>query len=513
MRRVVIVEDEALVRLGICSMLEKRSKDFSIAGEADNGNDAVEIIMETQPDIVLLDITMPGINGLEVLKTVRERGFCGYIMMLTCHDDFTYAQQAIRYGANDYILKNDISGSNSLPQLDELVYLPKISSGGATETDNTSRLENFFHNLFRIGLDDEQEFDRVREIYNFSIERAGLRFLVVHIQNYEKVIKRYEREEQDMLYTAMDHLLSGSLSPGIPHQVVRLSPENHILVLSLGNQPSAQKTHRTLALAAQRIHDNIKTFLEMDVLVGISREITQIKNINQDFTRLLNLLDRTFFFPDETTLWDAAQYQEKAPSKALQEFKQCLSVSMDKLLPQDTQAALDAFIEACRPADILPDKTAFLYVIDEFENNLFSRLNISMPPLPDNADVNMIKVRLAEMKNLLSNTEQPRNHLAAQAIKYIDSNFTKNISLEDIAEACHVSSSHLSRVFTKTMGRSISSYILEKRIELARYLISSTNLKHYEISEKCGLHSPAYFTSIFKKYTGLTPNEYRNLPR
>mgnify|MGYP000260085724 CR=1 FL=1 len=104
MFRIAIVDDESYVRMGLKTIAEKEGK-YTVVGEADNGASAVQMIMQKQPNAVFLDITIPGLDGMEVLKEIRQRGYSGHVTMLTCHDEFRLVQQALRLGADDYVVK------------------------------------------------------------------------------------------------------------------------------------------------------------------------------------------------------------------------------------------------------------------------------------------------------------------------------------------------------------------------------------------------------------------------
>lgn len=116
--KIVIVDDEFFVRMGIKAVVNQMS-DCEIVGEAENGEDAVSVILETQPDLVFLDITMPRKDGLEVLKDVREQHYQGHIIFLTSYDDFKFVQQALRDGANDYVLKNELVGDKMIDYIEK----------------------------------------------------------------------------------------------------------------------------------------------------------------------------------------------------------------------------------------------------------------------------------------------------------------------------------------------------------------------------------------------------------
>lgn len=139
MFRIAIVDDESYVRMGLKTIAEKEGK-YTVVGEADNGASAVQMIMQKQPNAVFLDITIPGLDGMEVLKEIRQRGYSGHVTMLTCHDEFRLVQQALRLGADDYVLKNDLAEESFSQYLKRLSARQngdgrrKTTSGGRTDS-------------------------------------------------------------------------------------------------------------------------------------------------------------------------------------------------------------------------------------------------------------------------------------------------------------------------------------------------------------------------------------------
>ena len=105
MYKILVADDEAIIREGIKCLFDYESIGFTICGESSNGDETYEKIMNLQPDVVLLDIRMPGMSGLEVAKRARENGFTGKIIIISSYTDFKYAQEAIRYGVQNYVTK------------------------------------------------------------------------------------------------------------------------------------------------------------------------------------------------------------------------------------------------------------------------------------------------------------------------------------------------------------------------------------------------------------------------
>lgn len=508
MKQIVIVEDESLVRLGVRSLIEQKADLYTVVGEASNGNEAVKLILELRPDIVLLDITIPGIDGIEVLSTIRKEGYRGYVMILTCHEEIGYAQKALRGGADEYILKSELDGSalfSCLAQAKTLSSDPPSSPAGSRQ-----QKENFLTNLFMVGVKAQDEFVRSLSTYHLRIRRQPLYFILVHIQNYSDVIKRYQREEQDMFFTAIDSLLSQSAAGTSQYELVRFSPEDHILLLSFDGEPSQQRIDSALSTTALRIHKNITTFLDMDVRVIVSRQVRDVTRLPEALERLRGWLDRCYFYENTTIFTDPAQNRTDIFPAALAALKSKLrQMAAGKTVP-DAAAAVELLLRECRSSDVRMDKAAFLYCMQDYADALHGRLGEESRSFPPEMTLPQLLAHIQELESSCTVGERPQNYLAVQAMEYIDQHFIQDITLEQIAAHIGVSPSYLSRVFAHSVGQNVSGYIMEKRVERAKHLITTTNLKHYEIAEKCGLNSSAYFTSVFKKVTGMTPNQYRN---
>lgn len=510
MKQIVLIEDESLVRLGVRSLIEQKSELYQVVGEASNGNDAVDLILRIQPDIVLLDITIPGISGIEVLSRVRKQGFAGYIMILTCHEEISYAQQALRNGADEYILKSELDAKTLFSNLASA----KANSASARDSrpQMHNQKENFLTNLFLVGLRDPEEFSRSMAAYHLRVRSQQLYFILVHIQNYSHVIQRYQREEQDMFFTAIDSLLSQSVIGTRQYELVRFSPEDHILLLSFEGEHSQQKIESSLSGTASRIHNNIVTFLDMDVRLAVSGQVQDVTRLNHTLEQLRGWLDRCYFYDQIVCITVPHKRDDSTFPAALAQLKTALREMTAGKCSPDISGAVQKMLETCRPNSVYMDKVSFLYCVQEYANALYDRLGEKSRSFSPELSLEQLVAHIQELESNCTAGERPQNYLALRAMEYIDQHFVQDITLEQIADHIGVSPSYLSRVFAHSVGQNISGYIMEKRVEKAKRLISTTNLKHYEIAEKCGLNSSAYFTSVFKKVTGMTPNQYRNKP-
>lgn len=122
MRRVLIVDDEVLVRIGIKHSITWDQNGFELIGEASDGKEALEMIQKLAPDIVILDINMPVLNGIEVLRELKEQKYKGKVIVLTCFNEIEYARSAMKYGASDYVLKTTLNTDELLNALLDLEF-------------------------------------------------------------------------------------------------------------------------------------------------------------------------------------------------------------------------------------------------------------------------------------------------------------------------------------------------------------------------------------------------------
>ncbi len=514
MKRVLVVEDESLVRLGICTMLAQRGTEYAVVGESEDGNKAIELILQKQPEIVLLDITIPGKNGMEVLKEIRQAGFDGYVMMLTCHENFELARQAIRYGANDYVLKSELDARDLFDYLDKIPLPSRTREANQGKSvDLAEKRQAFLSNLFLTNTMDDEGFDSSCREYAIPLTRTGLRFFLLRIPDYSHFIMRYERQEQDVLLGAMTVIASESLNKKFSHLVFRFAPETYIILYSLPHLRAHQE-RGVLTEAVSALHQNINVFLDTSVIIGVSEKIEQIKLLHGTFNKLTQLMQRNFFFPEELTIWESSLQDENGFYQALERLKLTLyEILKENHIAFSLEEIFSDFHESCRPPWIVPDKNAFIYLVQDFLKQLSASYGIAAPDIsPEDKYIDIVgKIRPLFEGGLFS--VNPQNHIASRALLYIEEHYMEDLSLESIAEKIGVSSSYLSRIFSRNVKQNISVYIMNKRLSHAKELLATTNLKNYEIAEACGLNSAAYFTSVFKKGTGLTPNQYRNTYR
>lgn len=235
MRRVLIVDDEVLVRIGIKHSIAWEQNGFELIGEASDGKEALEMIQKLAPDIVILDINMPVLNGIEVLRELKEQKYKGKVIVLTCFNEIEYARSAMKYGASDYVLKTTLNTDELLNALLDLEF-----------DDN-----NFNEPLTlpsREKMSEEEAVTRILEGYESDfqskkLKASNLYCILVKIEQLSEVLDRYKEKKPDFFYTSL-HSMIGQVVAGQKECVyIQYKPNRCVIFLSFSGQPSTQECY------------------------------------------------------------------------------------------------------------------------------------------------------------------------------------------------------------------------------------------------------------------------------
>jgi two-component system response regulator YesN len=511
MYHVLIADDEEAIRGGLKCLFDWESLGFSIIGEAANGDQAYEAILKLQPDVVLMDIRMPGMTGLEVIRRAREQGFSGKVIILSGFSDFKYAQDAIRFGVEDYLTKpvdddellhilcsireeldlthTAIGTVNHYRQKAHDAILKDILTGNANlALLNRSELhldadvyqvviyEKYSHNaqdasysfsdLLRVTNQDNNSFDCITLQYNEVLLLKG----AFAIRKFNEFLDRYQRENPPQKDSPLDTLF---ITYGKCVHTLQEIPDSYA------------DAHR---LIMRRFFcDQAQHTIGYDDLPAFGNTVPVINDL------LLN------------------EYADK-----LQNYIQTFNRSMVAEILKDLQTTL---YNASDSIDTIKLFLADLYLlIKERIRHLYHNIDI---PFPGNASViRFIEEKYYLYEILLFFTEQfeiimsaignsSRDSVLDDILHYIDHNYASSITLENIAPLFGYNSSYLGKIFSKKMGMNFNAYVDHIRIEQSKKLLLNDDMKVYHVAEMVGYRNVDYFHIKFKKYVGQSPAEFR----
>lgn len=482
MIRVIIVEDEILSRIGIQSLLDVQ-KDIEVAGTFGMAREALEYLKTSLVDIVITDIEMPEMNGLEFIREVRNQELADGIIILSCYDKFEYAREAISLGTDQYILKQDINEEN----------LMKAICGVKEKISGRSGKRKGFHSLEQISDDD-------------GIKAVGV---ISQVQDHvnEKMIL---------------HLLDGIINRYHMGSLIYSYKRNPFIVFRLPGTGTPKERERILEEYIEEIQKNIFQYTNAHLLMGISREFRGMQGIPLGYQEAEAAAEMKFYYESVSVYYS----RDICWSQEMPEFMFSTASFMEESGLKTFERELTEYLSTCKRGQIKV-KTAryalnqavsvFLYsVLKEYLYDMESVKRWSgRYPF---ADAVTAPASCAEVKaRLMKLAEQFREELTASLeedefsllLSYIDRNISTGLPLEELAGIVNMSISAFCRKFKERMQMTPVQYINQKRIEKVKEMLKISGCTLSEAAATAGFSNENYMVRVFKKVTGKTITDYR----
>lgn len=514
MYQVLIADDETIIRKGIRCLLDWEALGYTISAEAATGKQALTAMLEERPDVVLMDLNMPDIPGLEAIRQAREAGYDGRIIILSGCSDFKYAQEAIHYNVQDYLTKpiDEDELTNILirtkQQLDE----------SRNATDAVVHYRQKAHDAI------------IRDVLTGTANAAVFSQPDLHLEadSYQVVLyEKYSYDPQDMSYLFSDLL---RVTNENYHSYDVISVDNHEVLLLKGSF-AIQKFNSFLERLAPPLNRLQKNSPLDTLFIAYGRCVDSHEEIPVSYQDACDLMHRRFFCePEQHTIGyptplPAAENAPLLDDALLEKYEMSLLNYIQTLnrnmISETLQQLSQQLSEVCDTIDSIRLFLIDLYLrIKEQIYHLYRDAAIIFPSNADTIRFVNQQYYLYDIMNFFRDQFEivmtaigtsNRDSVLDNVFYYIDHNYADNITLENIAPLFGYNSSYLGKIFRKKMGQSFNSYVDQVRIEHAKELLLNENIKVYTVAERVGYCNVDYFHIKFKKLVGLTPAKYRKL--
>ncbi len=507
--KVFIADDETVICEGLKRLINWDELGFTICGEANNGEDTLNSIIELNPDIVLLDIRMPKLQGTQVIQFAREQGFKGHFIILSGFSDFKYAQTAIRYGVEYYITKpiDEDELYNAVHTVKENIQKEQMSVTTLNQYREKARYTILRDILLNSG-----------DVSDINLEEIRLSATEYQVVIYEN----YNQYTYNLIYDFAD-LLKVTNQGNNSFEHIKIHEKDIIL---LKGTFTLNHFHTFL----KHYEKNPQKGSPLDSLfIAYGRKVSRVEDIHYSYEDALNLMNRRFFCEQnqhtisyeqlpkwDDNLFEINEVQSNEYCRLLSNYIQ----SYNRRMIADTLTSLkrNLYFTNTNLSNIKLFLTDIYLQIKESINHIYSTIDI---PFPTNSSViDLIDRKYYLYEILLFFSEQfemiinaignfSSDSILDDIVYYINHNYRENIKLETIAPLFGYNSSYLGKIFNKKMGENFNSYIDHVRINHSKELLLQKNLKVYEISELVGYKNVDYFHKKFKKYVGESPAEFR----
>ncbi len=532
MYEVMMVDDDYPVLELLSETIPWEQLGLRLNGLYDNGANAYEGAIQAMPDILITDIGMPKMDGLELIKRLKELKPDLRVVILSCHSEFHYAQQAIKLNVQDYVVKETLDPqmlTSLLGQFrDSMEQELRVSHKQSQLELRVNRSleavkEKFIRSTIHQPILDSIQWRSEAENVGLRLDEKSCMTILAYIERYRQVKKRFVSDET--LRFAVSNVIgevAAAHSPDAIHFAYS-SKESFLLMphkSSLKLNPFQEATE-----LAQAIQNSVRRTLKISMSFVLGRIGQTPEEIKSELNRLLDFKRQRFYLPYETITKQEqlsfsaddifSKYEQMNESfrtillgkqidrlePAVQELTGFLR---DKRFPPEQvrdwilKLLLDLRIKLqslqyFRPAytvDILHDEILEMDSLDELQEWLIHYLQSAMTSTDEWSG----NVRRSEV---------------VEAMEYVSLHLDKRIGLEEMAEHLHLNNSYFSRLFKKETGRTFIDYVTHMKLTRAKELLDQTNHSVGKISEALGYDNQSYFIKLFKANTGVTPVEYR----
>lgn len=532
MIKVVLVDDEVIIREGIKSEINWEALGMEVVGVAEDGEEALELIEKTQPDIIITDVKMPFMDGLQLVEKIKPNYKNTYIVIISGHDEFEYAQKAIKLGAYDYILKPI-----------DLDYLKEILLKIRSDEEIRKKKENEIDLIkqkaaVNLPLLKERFFEDV--IYR-RIEPESLSSALANLGFDKKcccVAAIVQIDDYNIITHDMDEERKTTLNIGFYNIIKEIKLDNNVIALSRKYDEYVicimDKFKEILKTKGSdicnKIHSRANKLALYSVTISVGNYYDSIQFLNKSYNEALHALNFKFvvgkgkviYFSDNVYVTQNGQVNiEYSILDLISSIKLC-----DKKLATEK---LKKMIETINTKG----SNSYLF-IQIIVSNIYVELLKLIKESGGTVD-EVLKNSIDIYKGIMGRQtlEEIMNdllHIISKIIDYMDmkrsGNFNlelekakefirqnymnDNLTLESVANIINMSPSYFSFVFKQKSGRPFIDFLTNVRIEKAKELLLLSDYKSYEISYMVGYDNPTYFSTIFKKLIKLSPTEYRN---
>jgi len=530
--KILVVDDEEEVREGITGWLSGEEWGIKVAGRAANGREALRLLEETHPDIMLLDIRMPVMNGMELLAELSVTGRTPKTVILSGYDDFNYCRQSLKYGAVDYLLK-----PCRREELREVIATLRkqvlAEEDHARQWDNLRKQfrnnlhilqEKLIAGLLRNAAVDIETAPVRWKSYEIKIPPKNIGTGIIRIDNQNRLREKLSPEQLELARLAVRNALHDYFRKPPAVANITCDIQDELLFLwdfSVHNGPSFLER-------LEKFRCYIETKFPFTITIALGAPAAGLAALSRSYHTALQAMEYSFWTGSNQII----QYDEQGENR--ETVAVCFPVREEaailRCIRTSDEQRLETAVENFFLAVVNRGKTvkqhvqkfvialfcSIYHVCVERDLNTENIFGPGLPLLDELAAVETLeelkKKTLSSLKLLVEEFPLHNNSekVVFKALQHMEEHPGEDLSLEKVAQAVYVSPGYLSILFKKVLQKNFVTCLHEIRIRRAKELLKEHRLKVYEIAAQVGFNDEKYFSQIFKRLTGLSPNQYRD---
>ena len=533
MYRILLVDDEILVRDAIKENIDWQSMDCELVGDCENGKQAAEFVQEHPVDIVLTDILMPYMDGMELSHFLHDNYPDIVIVVFSGFGEFEYAKKAIQYGVSEYLLKpvTAMELTGVIQKMKEKVEQTRKEKAKMESLTKTS--ENYRENaqvirsktleaLVNCTIDIQKSLDKLEEM-GITLSGCGYRVAVFDIDLYSGMYQLDMEKRQEsalmafVLFNISDEIVNRE-NAGIVYQ------EGNNRVCVLFQEKWSRNFNGRIKEICHEIQTEIRKVMGTEVSMAIGKWVKTLEELSGSHDVAVQALQYRYLLGGNLLIdmEEIHPVQDIDLRKSLDRLKEFLKSGKKEEMEAEFQSIEEqvkqSFAEKSRACMYLQQVIRVVDVAGEEVSSDISRIRDERKDLLCQVTAQksfeqackIVKEYILQVYDALTelNTSSGERQ-ARMALDYIQKNYMDpNLSLNDICSYLNISTSYFSTIFKEMTGETFTEVLIRTRMDKAKELLENTMMKNYEIAERVGFADAHYFGISFKKMTGCTPTEY-----
>jgi len=509
--KVFLVDDDRFVRKGLISLIDWEGCGFEVCAEADNGEDALEYIQLNNPDLVITDIKMPVLDGLELIKQIVEsKKSPPNFIIITGYSDFKYAQRAVKYSVHDFILKP--------VDKDEIEETLKKVAEKHTKKLQVDRNRNnilattAFNELITGELEEEHRHECMKKL-NIN-QTTGMAYIIIEINN------------MFVNATKIREIISRTIHDEDLHSTTLFREHGNNRIGILVKSEEIQQFKGNIFHFSEVIKTQIMNCLNTDVSIYVGKIVDDPNDIKDTYETAIKALQFKYLENLENPIifgktkvsnvnyieLDHALYQtlmEHIEENQISNIKK----TIDKMFEQFQEKAFAKDAVRTSINRVVHEVVKTIQAMEGDEKHLTSlQVMLNWDNLPRTLQIikEMFLDFILEAATLLNQLNKDSGKLNIRRIKkYVDTHYREDLTLKSIANQFFMNPVYMGQLFKKTYGLYFKDYLLQVRICEAKKKLRQTDMRIYQVAENVGFSNSDYFVTQFEKTTGMTPTQYR----
>jgi two-component system, response regulator YesN len=516
--KALIVDDEKHVREGLLLLAEWEKYGIDTILEAEDGEEAIKLINEYHPEIIFTDMRMPKRDGINLLKWIHSSNLNSKTIVVSGYDDFEYLRNAIYYKSFDYLLKpidpeilNETLERAVTEWQDQALFRKsQVEDNKVINEVKQLYWDRLFSSLLHKSQISQVDIEKIEKQFSVNIHQKPLIAAVIQVKT---MIDNVFQGDSDLCFFSLNNICNEFLSRDHSGVCFRNLNKKSELVIVFWN-------HRNISILLNQIHSSIFQFTKVRCTIALGEPASHLKvayeSAHQVFKKH-NLVEKKKIVTPKDIISRHSMYLLDYSQEFIWAIKSGSPEQMDSILHR-IFSSLEA-THCITPEQIHDWETQFEYlrqnVIKEYEMEIQLYRGLDYWETDGTFSFKKFKEEKRKefqdlIKTLMSMKYQKEKSSIHLIEAYLRQNYQEDIHLQKIADRFFLSKEYISRKFKQEYNETITDYLTKIRMEKAKELLENPHLKIYEIAYNVGYQNEKYFSKVFKKIVGLTPNEYRN---